>query len=721
MTSSGRLIRVSIVLAAFAAFGCASSSGPFPSLSDYTDGASFAVGPLEALLRGEPGAEAIFTLEESPALRRLAAEWRRMAVDARPAEVEVVDFPPEPGDRASLTTRIRLEGFRESDPKERLFVETRVEIRLARTGGVWKILGSALVGDASIRSARAHLEEVAASIGLGGARHESVDPVEETNLSLPATHHHGGVVLADFDGDGSVDIVHPGARPRIFLNDGSGRFREATEGSGLDRIPVAEGAGGVAADLDGDGRPELFLTNAHAPCRLLHNEGGGRFLDVTAAVGLAALSGAYTSAVLFDADRDGRLDLFVACYGDARVGGPAYLSKNGPGQRFFHNIGRGNGPFFVDETESSGLGDRGWGFAASACDFDGDGDDDLYLACDFGANALFENVSTAGQPLFRDIAAEAGVLDDGYGMGVAWGDFDGDGRFDLHVSDFWSPYRWLLDSPKLPMPPIAFGGLARRHITRMLRERSRGDGLFRNLGDGTFERVSESAGVAEGGWAWGCEFSDLDGDGLEDLVVVNGMWDALPGGVNDEVAFWNGMTFHGAEFHDGFWGSIDFGRDGMASYRPKKLFRNLGGGRFEDRAFLEGFDTRGNARGLAVADLDGDLAPELIVSTFRGPLLVYRNGWSGTRRLRIRLVGAGAGNRDAIGATVRLEAGGKVQVREVRAGSSFLSQSGMDVLFGLGEAATADSIEIRWPDGRREIRRNVRAGEALVWTEGADE
>jgi len=423
--------------------------------------------------------------------------------------------------------------------------------------------------------------------------------------------------------------------------------------------------------------------------------------------------------VFFDADRDGRLDLFVAAYGDARTTGPAYSGKNGPGSRFFRQVERNGKPFFVDETESAGFTDRGWAFAASACDFDGDGDDDLYVANDFGTNCLYENVSTPGRPRFREIAAKAGVLDDGYGMGVTWGDYDNDGRFDLHVADFSSPYRWLIRSPKLPMPPLPgiVQAVARPIVVPMLLRRCQGDGLYRNLGNGRFERTSESAGVAEGGWAWGTEFVDLDGDGREDLLVVNGMWQGAPGGRSDEVKFWNEMAAEGVAFHDGYWGGIDFGKDGMASRTRKHLYRNLGGGRFEDDAWLEGFDTRDDTRGLAFGDLDGDGAPDVVLSTFRGPVLVYRNGWTEPRRLTLRLVARPAGNREAVGAVVRLESAGTIQLREVRAGSSYLSCSAKDLYFGLGAAAEADTVEVRWPDGTRETRRHVAPG-LLVWKEG---
>ncbi len=716
MEFPGIPVRAATLLSILALTSCSSAPASLPTLAGYTAGASEVADDVAALFRtGRPAPSLSGGAAE---LGKAAAAWREEAKEADLVEATIVDFPRRPKSTAPMRIRVLLSGTSRSDDGVRLYADETFELALERRSAGWTVLSARLADGGSIRKARPHLAEISREAGVS-AVHAAWDPVERTNYCLPATHHHPGILVADLDGDGALDILLPSLHPVLLLNDGRGRFRDATAGSGLDDLPPGEAAGAVAADLDGDGRPEIFLTYAYRACRLLHNEGGGRFRDITAAAGLEGLIGTYTSAVFFDADRDGRLDLFVAAYGDARDTGPAYSGKNAPGSRFFRNAERNGKPFFVDETSAAGFTDHGWAFAASACDFDGDGDDDLYVANDFGKNCLYENLSTPGRPRFAQIARRAGVLDDGYGMGVTWGDYDNDGKFDLHVSDFSSPYRWLLRSPRLPMPPVPgiVRAIARPIIVPILLRRCQGDGLYRNRGDGTFSRISESAGVAEGGWAWGTEFVDLDGDGREDLLVVNGMWEAAPDGKNDEVAFWNQMAAEGIAFHDGYWGGIDFGKNGMASRSVKHLFHNLGNGRFEESAFLEGFDTRADTRGLAFGDLDGDGAPDIVLSTFRGPVLVYRNGWSSARRITVRLVSRSPHNREAIGAVVKLSAGGLTQLREVRAGSSYLSCSAKDLYFGLGAAREAESIEVRWPDGKIETKRAVAPG-LLVWIEG---
>jgi VCBS repeat protein len=289
----------------------------------------------------------------------------------------------------------------------------------------------------------------------------------------------------------------------------------------------------VFFDYDNDGRPDLFVAAARGGDRLFHNT-GGRFEDVTAAAHVPP--GRWGSmAVAADYDRDGFLDLYVVRMGDQETTTPRpnYAATNGVPNTLLRNLGDGT---FTDVTEAAGVGDTGWGMAAAWGDYDGDGWPDLYVANEFGRNVLYHN---EGNGRFRERAEAAGVVDGGAGMGVAWGDYDGDGRLDLFVSNMHANSAWALFHPDFPAPipwPYRVLGLfttgVRERSDEIIHRLTRGSSLYRNQGDGTFTDVSDTAGVRDGQWGWAAEFLDYDNDGRLDLYAVNGF---ITGAIPDDV------------------------------------------------------------------------------------------------------------------------------------------------------------------------------------------
>ncbi|NUP97276.1 MAG: VCBS repeat-containing protein [Planctomycetaceae bacterium] len=326
---------------------------------------------------------------------------------------------------------------------------------------------------------------------------------------------HEGFALGDVDGDGLDDLylAQPGGLPnRLFLHQADGTVRDIAQAAGVDFLDPCRSA--LFADFDGDGDQDLAV-ELDPYVLLLANDGRGHFTPRA-----RASAPSTTSLTAADFDGDGDLDLYCCGYilpDSANVTPlPYHDANNGRPNTLLRNdgVGADGGWTFVDATREVGLDEnnRRFSFAASWEDFDNDGDLDLYVANDFGRNNLYRN--DGGK--FRDVAAEAGVEDLAAGMGVSWGDYDLDGDFDLYVSNMFSSagervaYQRKFLSGADPAVRSGF----QRH--------ARGNSLFRNLGDGTFEDVSEACGVTMGRWAWGSIFADLDEDGWPDLVVPNG-------------------------------------------------------------------------------------------------------------------------------------------------------------------------------------------------------
>lgn len=344
-------------------------------------------------------------------------------------------------------------------------------------------------------------------------------------------HAYAGCAAADYDGDGSDDVfLCGGARSALFRNRGDGSFEDTTMSSGLGEIWHINTAG--FADADNDGDQDLFLGAFYGQNRLFEGA-SGKLSDRTQTSGLGR-DDCVTCFSWFDADSDGDLDLYLGRFLDAATAIPdSFLyARNGEPNLLYRNDG---GLHFTDVTGAAGVGDRGLTLAVAAADHDLDGDQDLYVANDFGRNVLYVN---RGDGTFRDAAREAGALAIGGSMSASWGDYDNDGRLDLYVAAIRSNQRWFVQ-------PIT----ARRVVYKFIREGKLGpdNPIFSDLkaymGDnwvnvgnvalagnsllhqepgGSFVDLAESAGARPAGWYWGSSFLDFDQDGDLDLLATNG-------------------------------------------------------------------------------------------------------------------------------------------------------------------------------------------------------
>lgn len=327
---------------------------------------------------------------------------------------------------------------------------------------------------------------------------------------------HHGLAVADIDGDGLEDlyVCQTGGMPNLlYLQNPDGSAREVSAAAGVDFMERTHAV--LAIDLDNDGDEDLVLATERA-LLFLANDGKGKF--TIAAQG--PTPSAYSLAAA-DYDGDADLDVYATAYVAPsewdRQGGlglhplPYQDANNGAPNALYRNDGDWT---FTDVTAEVGLdvANRRWSFAAAWADYDNDGDADLYVANDFGRNNLYRN----DDGRFVDVAAEAGVEDTASGMSVDWGDYDGDGLLDIYVGNMFS------SAGNRIVPQAGFQDGVGESVRSSFRRFARGNTLYRNNGDGSFDDVSEAARVTMGRWAWSSPFVDINNDGWEDLVVANG-------------------------------------------------------------------------------------------------------------------------------------------------------------------------------------------------------
>jgi hypothetical protein len=491
-----------------------------------------------------------------------------------------------------------------------------------------------------------------------------------------------GVALFDYDNDGLLDalvIGGDGAPSRLYRNQGGAKFKDVSQEVGITRVGWGQGA--CAADYDNDGDTDMFVTY-WGQNSLYRNEGGKRFEDVTKVAGLMQDRVRYNVGCSWlDYDRDGRLDLFVSNYlkfsfeETPKPGANPYcwylqMPVNcGPrGLPFERNIlyHQKADSTFEDVSVKSGIAGPGQSYCLTSLvsDYDGDGWPDIFVACDQTPSLLFMN-NRDGTFVEEAVLRGTAFDDNGKamsGMGAAASDYNHSGWISIFRSNFSD-------------------------------ER---ETLYRNRGQGEFEDATMSSGMAHNTKyvGWGCGFLDLDNDGWKDLLLVNGH--VFP--------------------------EIDRKNIEIKHRQRRILYRNLRNGRFDDisekagSAILE----RHSSRGVAIGDIDNDGVVEALVNNQgeRPSLLRVKTKPQGNW-VMLRLEGT-VSNRSAIGAQVRLSAGGTTQLEEVRSGSGFVSQSDLRLHFGLGAATKIDNLEIRWPNGKTEVRAGVGINSIQVVKELAD-
>ncbi|MBI3940602.1 MAG: CRTAC1 family protein [Acidobacteria bacterium] len=500
--------------------------------------------------------------------------------------------------------------------------------------------------------------------------------------------------VADFNGDGLDDLFvtdsQESGKNRLYRNNGDFTFSDVAERAGVANGNDAENASSDALwfDYDNDGHPDLLVLR-FGHNQLFHNLGNGAFRDVTRRAGLDRSMNAI-AAVAFDYDRDGWLDLFIGSYFQPvnlfRPATPRFFpenfetANNGGGVTLFHNSGNGS---FTDATEKAGLKTSGWTLDLGHADADNDGDDDLYVACDFGTDRFFVN---NGDGTFSDMTEKAIGIDTKKGMNVDWGDYDGDGFLDVYVTNITDDY---------------------------MRE---GNFLWHNNGNLSFSDVSRETGTYDSGWGWAGKFLDYDNDGWLDLYVVNGWVSA--GKENYVPDIFEMIVRPGVDLADARnWPPM--GNKSLSGYQKKKLFHNEQGQIFTEQAARHGLDSVRDGRGIAVADFDNDGRLDLFVTNANSEPFLYRNTLpAGSHWVEFLLQGAKS-NREAVGAQVRLTAAGRTRLSFVNAGNGFASQSTRRVHFGLGSGKTIESVEIRWPSGARQLFRQLQPDRIYRIAEGS--
>lgn len=534
-----------------------------------------------------------------------------------------------------------------------------------------------------------------------------------TTFKINLYDHGCGVAVGDANGDGHDDIyfLNQLGSNALFENTGDGTFvdRTAEAGIGLsDRISN----GATFSDYDNDGDQDLFVTSTRGGNVLFQNQGNGIFVDVTQEAGLAYVGHSQTAA-FFDFNNDGYLDLYVVntadwtttefdeslkyYLGKGITGGLGAVINSSPEYNLLYQSNRDG--TFTDVSESAGMKGRGWASDVAVFDYDEDGNQDVFVTSMFGPDQLYRNL---GNGQFTDVTRDVFERTSFGAIGSKLFDYDGDGRLDLIIvdmhSDMWMgldynhtslavaktsetkkfDYFYGPDTPKDPdllqLEDDLEGILDFRHEDVLF-----GNVLFRSLGNGEFEEVTQEANL-ETFWPWGVATGDFNNDSHEDVFMAAGM----------------GYPFY---------------------YWPNSLMMNRGDGSFVDVAETQGIEPPAegiyledkiqdryavrSSRCAATGDFDGDGRLEIVTNNFNHRPYYFRNSFPQRNYIAFDLTGTKS-NRDAIGAIVTLRLGERKMVRLLQTAGGYLSQSSKRIHFGLADNDKVDELEILWPSGQRQ-------------------